>query len=96
MGESGENNDAWIAQFRKVLEDNEISWTFWPYKKMHSQSSPVTFSRPEHWDDIVAFAAQHFGMGDTEKAIAARPSLEDSRAAFQDLLEKIRFANTKE
>jgi aryl-phospho-beta-D-glucosidase BglC (GH1 family) len=93
MGESGENNDAWIAQFRKVLEDNEISWTFWPYKKMHSQSSPVTFSRPEHWDDIVAFAAQHFGMGDTEKAIAARPSLEDSRAAFQDLLEKIRFEN---
>jgi hypothetical protein len=33
-------------------------------------------------------------MGDTEKAVAARPSVEDSRAAFQDLLVKIRFENT--
>jgi endoglucanase len=94
MGESGENTDEWISQFRKLLDDNEISWTFWPYKKMQATSSPMTFAPPEHWDEIVAFAAQHFGMGDTEKAIAARPSLEDSRAAFQDLLVKIRFENS--
>ncbi|WP_263351461.1 glycoside hydrolase family 5 protein [Acidicapsa acidisoli] len=94
MGESGENTDEWISQFRKLLDDNEISWTFWPYKKMQATSAPVTFARPEHWDEIVAFAAQHFGMGDTEKAIAVRPSLDDSRAAFQDLLVKIRFENS--
>jgi aryl-phospho-beta-D-glucosidase BglC (GH1 family) len=93
MGESGENTDEWISQFRKLLDDNEISWTFWPYKKMQATSAPVTFARPVHWDEIVAYAAQHFGMGDTEKAVAARPSLEDSRAAFQDLLVKIRFEN---
>jgi hypothetical protein len=51
--------------------------------------------RPEHWDEIVAYAARHAGMGDTEKSVAARPSLEDSRAAFQDLLVKIRFENAK-
>jgi len=93
MGESGENTDEWIGQFRKLLDDNEVSWTFWPYKKMQAISAPVTFMRPVQWDAIVAFAAQHFGMGDTEKAIATRPSLEDSRAAFQDLLVKIRFEN---
>jgi aryl-phospho-beta-D-glucosidase BglC (GH1 family) len=93
MGESGENTDEWISQFRKLLDENEISWTFWPYKKMQATSAPVTFGRPDHWDEIVAFAAQHFGMGDTEKAVATRPSLEDSRAAFQDLLVKIRFEN---
>jgi hypothetical protein len=54
----------------------------------------MTFAQPEHWDAIVAFAAHRFGMGDTEKAVAARPSIEDSRAAFQDLLVKIRFENT--
>jgi endoglucanase len=95
MGESGENTDEWIGQFRKLLDDNEISWTFWPYKKMEAKSAPVTFARPEHWDEIVAYAARHAGMGDTEKSVAARPSLEDSRDAFQDLLVKIRFENAK-
>jgi len=93
MGESGENNDEWIDKFRKVLDDDEINWTFWPYKKMKATSSPVTFAPPEHWDEIVAFAAHRYGMGDTEKAIAARPSLEDSRAAFKDLLVRILFEN---
>jgi endoglucanase len=94
MGESGENTDDWITKFRTLLDDNEISWTFWPYKKMQATSAPMTFAQPEHWDAIVAYAAHQFGMGDTEKAVAARPSLEDSRAAFHELLVKIRFENT--
>ena len=93
MGESGENTDEWIAQFRKLLDDDQISWTFWPYKKMEARSAPVTFRRPEHWDAIVEYAARHAGMGDTEKSIAVRPSLEESREAFEDLLQKIRFEN---
>ncbi len=31
MGESGENKDEWIAQFREMLEKNDVGWTFWPY-----------------------------------------------------------------
>jgi endoglucanase len=46
MGESGENTDEWIGKFRKLLDDNEISWTFWPYKKMEAKSAPVTFAPP--------------------------------------------------
>ena len=95
MGESGENNDEWITKFRQLLDDDEISWTFWPYKKMEATSAPVTFAPPEHWSEIVKYAARHAGMGDTEKSVEARPSLEDSRAAFQDLLVKIRFENAK-
>jgi aryl-phospho-beta-D-glucosidase BglC (GH1 family) len=95
MGESGENTNDWIAKFRQLLDDDEISWTFWPYKKMEKDSAPVTFARPGHWDEIVAYAARHAGMGDTEKSVAARPSLEDSRAAFDDLLVKVRFENAK-
>jgi hypothetical protein len=60
---------------------------------MQATSSPVTFAPPVHWDAIIAYSARHAGMGDTEKSIAVRPSLEDSRAAFQDLLVKIRFEN---
>jgi hypothetical protein len=93
MGESGENNDEWITQFRKLLDDNEISWTFWPYKKMKATSSPVTFEEPEHWTEVVAYAARQAGMGDTEKSVAARPSLDDLRDAFRDLLVRIRYEN---
>ena len=93
MGESGENTDEWIGQFRALLDKDEISWTFWPYKKMEAKSAPVTFARPEHWDAMVAYAARHAGMGDTEKSVEARPSLEDCRAAFADLLQRIRFEN---
>ena len=38
MGESGENNDDWIAQFVKTLEKNNIGWAFWPYKKMEKSA----------------------------------------------------------
>jgi len=33
MGESGENTDEWISSYRTLLEQNEIGWCFWPYKK---------------------------------------------------------------
>ncbi len=96
LGESGENKDEWIGAFTKTLEDNHVGWCFWPYKKMDSTSSVVTFDRPIHWDEIVKFAAVPAGTGNAEKRIAARPSQGDIEAAFVDLLDKIRFANERE
>jgi hypothetical protein len=94
MGESGENTDEWIAQFRNLLDQDEINWTFWPYKKMEKTSASVSFGRPSNWDEVVTFAAHRWGMGETEKSLAAQPSIDDSRAAFEDLLNKIRFENS--
>jgi len=93
LGESGENSDAWIHDFVQVLEKNQIGWAFWPYKKMNSASSFVTWQKPAYWDEIVAYGKMKEGMGDTEKRIAARPSQEHTRAAFQSLLENIRLAH---
>jgi endoglucanase len=94
LGESGENKDEWIAAFTKTLEVNRVGWCFWPYKKMDATSSVVTFDRPAHWDEILAFAMLPIGTGNAEKRIAARPSIEDAQQAFDDLLKKIQFANT--
>jgi endoglucanase len=94
LGESGENKDEWIAAFTKTLEANKVGWCFWPYKKMDATSSVVTFDRPAHWDEILAFAKLPTGTANAEKRIAARPSIEDAQAAFDDLLKKIQFANT--
>jgi endoglucanase len=95
LGESGENKDEWIAAFVKTLEAARVGWCFWPYKKMDATSSVVTFDRPAHWDDIIAFAKLPIGTGNAEKRIAARPSVEEAQEAFDDLLKKIQFANTR-
>jgi len=91
LGESGENTDAWVSQFRQLLDKNQIGWAFWPYKKMENPSAPVSFNRPRYWDEIVAFAQTRAGTGDAEKQIARRPPMDHIRAAFADLLNNIQF-----
>jgi endoglucanase len=93
LGESGENTDEWIRDFVKVLEKNEVGWTFWPYKKInaHSTSAFVSWSKPPYWDEVMEYAKMPGNLGETEKRVAARPSLEHSRAAFAGLLEAIEF-----
>ena len=56
MGESGENDDEWVMAFRELLDSNEIHWTFWPYKKMDNTRGPMNFSKPEEYDNFVAYA----------------------------------------
>ena len=95
MGESGENQDSWIAQFRAMLETNDVGWAFWPYKKMDATSSPVSFPRPPHWDEIVTYAALPGGMGAAEEKMKKRPPVDHSRAALADLLAKIKLENCR-
>jgi aryl-phospho-beta-D-glucosidase BglC (GH1 family) len=95
MSESGENNDEWITQYRELLDRNHIDWAFWPYKKMDSPRSIVSFSRPTYWDEIVAYAKVPGTMGDTEKRIAKRPPQEHINAAFEELLEDIQFGKCR-
>lgn len=90
LGESGENTDDWIKQFVTLLEKNEIGWCFWPHKKTEKTSCMVSIAKPPYWDEIVAFAKMPAGTGNAKKRIAARPSLEHSRAALDGLLENIR------
>ncbi len=95
LGESGENTDTWIQQFVSLLDTNGIGWCFWPYKKMEKASCMVSIQKPAYWDEIVAFAKMPAGTGNAEKRIAARPSLDDSRKAVDDLLDKVRFESCR-
>jgi endoglucanase len=95
LGESGENKDAWVEGFRKTLEDNAVGWAFWTYKRMDDTPCVVTFDRPLHWDEIVAYAKLPVGTGDAERRLAARPAQGDVDAAFSDLLVKIQFAQER-
>ena len=95
MSESGENTDEWITQFRELLEKNQIPWAFWPYKKMDSPRSLVSFARPQYWDEIVAYAKLQGGTGDAEKRLAKRPSQAHINAAFAELLENVQFSKCR-
>lgn len=56
MGESGENEDAWVRDFRELLDKNEIHWTFWPYKKMDNTRGPMNFHKPGGYDNFIQYA----------------------------------------
>lgn len=56
MGESGENEDEWVQQFRELLDQHDIHWTFWPYKKMDNTRGPMNFNKPKGYDAFVAYA----------------------------------------
>lgn len=95
LGESGENDDKWIAAFVKTLEENHVGWCFWPYKKMDAGSSVVTFDRPSRWDAVIALSKMPAGTGNAEKRIAARPSPEEAQAAFDGLLKKAGYSSER-
>ncbi|MFA3783895.1 glycoside hydrolase family 5 protein [Melioribacteraceae bacterium 4301-Me] len=93
LGESGENKDEWISSFRELLEKNSIGWCFWPYKKMDSQSSIVSFSRTKEWDEIIKYANSL--RNNFEAVRKNRPSNQIIKKAFNDLLENIKLKNCK-
>jgi len=56
MGESGENDDEWVRNFRELLDKNKIHWTFWPYKKMDNTRGVMNFDKPDGYGAFVAYA----------------------------------------
>lgn len=56
MGESGENTNKWISEFRTTLEENNIGWCFWPFKKLDATSSPVSIIPPPNYNLIVDYS----------------------------------------
>ena len=91
-GETGENNDAWIRDFRLLLEKNHIGWHYWPYKKMESEASVVQFERPADYHLIMEYAgAPRATFADMRKA---RPeSREGVKRALAELVVNCLFEN---
>lgn len=95
MGESGENTDEWVKNFRELLDKNLIHWTFWPYKKMNNTKGPMNFDEPKNYQIFVDYAE-----GD-RRAFKKIRQLKDSlqiepeqiKATLYQMLENSRFEN---
>jgi len=56
IGETGENTDEWVRDFRILLEKNNIHWAYWPYKKMDNTKGVMNFAQPADWPLITQYA----------------------------------------
>lgn len=56
LGESGENSDEWVNNFRTLLEQHNIGWCFWPYKKLESSAGIVQIKYPSNYETIMDYA----------------------------------------
>jgi aryl-phospho-beta-D-glucosidase BglC (GH1 family) len=93
MGETGENTDQWIAAWTRLMNRNNIGWTYWPYKKMNSPRGMMSISQPENWDKIIEFTqASRNGFDEIRKA---RPDQEMVKKAMLQLIENCKYSNCK-
>ena len=90
MGEIGHNTDEWQEAFCIAMEQSNIGYTFWPYKKIRN-SCFNGIVPPENWKEVIAFSeaprSTYFEVR------AARPDQEVARKAMTDFIEASRFEN---
>ncbi|MGN0048365.1 MAG: glycoside hydrolase family 5 protein [Bacteroides sp.] len=91
MGEIGHNTDEWQAAFSRVMQENGIGYTFWPYKKLDN-SCMMGIKRPENWSQIVSFSETSRA---TYKEIReARPDQELARQAMRAFIDNCKCINS--
>ena len=90
MGEIGHNTDEWQAGFCKTMQENNIGYTFWPYKKKDG-SCFMGIKEPENWNKVIAFSETSRA---TYKEIRdARPEQAMMRKAMMDFIENSKCEN---
>ena len=85
MGESGENNNEWFRAAVNLFETNNIGWSWWTIKKIGSESSLMTISKPAGYQKIVDYWA---GKG-------LKPTVEEAKATLKELAENVKFEKCK-
>lgn len=93
MGEIGHNTDQWQTDFSTVMQQNNIGYTFWPYKKIDG-SCMNGIQRPEQWDSIIVKYSEA-DRGTYKDFREARPDQALARRLMQQFLENAKFQNCK-
>ncbi len=82
LGEFGENSNHWIAESVTIMNNNNIGWAIWPYKKMSSVSSIGSFKQPNNWTAL----ANYINGG-------AKPSAAVGQAILNELVQNVKTQN---
>ena len=93
MGEIGHNTYEWMAEFCRTMEENNIGYTFWPYKKIGG-SSWVGFAAPEAWEAVILFAeSSRESYQQIREVRESVGGMELLQGAMDALIEAIKFEN---
>ncbi|MGI8950399.1 MAG: glycoside hydrolase family 5 protein [Chitinophagaceae bacterium] len=91
-GETGENTDEWVMNFKRTLDENNIGWHYWPYKKIDNTRGIVTFKVPTNYEQIMQFADT--ARNSFEKIRSTRPkNINEVQQALNGFLENCQFKN---
>jgi len=82
VGETGERDNALYWATTAYFEANNIGWSFWPWKKMDTQNTPLSVKPPAQWAAMVAYSQG-----------GEKPSRETAQQALDELLVNIRLEN---
>ena len=54
LGETGENSNVWFTEAIRLLEENNIGWSWWPLKKIGS-NNPLQIRSNPNYDQVVSY-----------------------------------------
>jgi len=85
MGESGENTNEWFRAVINLLETNNLGWSWWTIKKIGSESSLMTISKPAGYQKVIDYWS---GKG-------VKPTIEEAITTFMELAENVKIEKCK-
>ncbi|SDB54986.1 Aryl-phospho-beta-D-glucosidase BglC, GH1 family [Flavobacteriaceae bacterium MAR_2010_188] len=91
IGETGENTDEWVKDFRSLLDNNDISWCFWPYKKMNNTSGIMNFEEPKNYSAITDYAKSD--RSSYAKLRENRPNVQKVQEALNQFVMNCNYIN---
>lgn len=94
VGETGENTDEWVNDFRVLLEEYEINWCFWPYKKMNNTRGIMNFEEPLEYELIKTYAKSD--RSSYKNMRENRPDIALVQKALNDYLENCKYEHNFE
>ncbi len=78
LGETGENSNSWFTTLVKLLNQHDIGWANWPFKKIGSVAGPLTIPKPAAYQELLDYWNGQASRPDAAFAFNALLSLTDS------------------
>lgn len=91
MGEIGHNTIQWQTDFTNVMKENNIGYTFWPYKKLE-ESCMMGIVKPAEWDSVIVKFAEA-DRSSFQKIREARTDQAHAKQLLMQFVENSRFEN---
>lgn len=91
IGETGENTDEWVDEFRILLDNHDVGWCFWPYKKMNNLRGIMNFNEPVNYYLITDYAKSD--RSSYAKIRENRPDIIKVQKALNTFLENSLYKN---